>query len=211
MSKVFITRRIPEPAESLLKGKGFSVSVSFQDRVLTKDEIIAGAKGCDALLPLLTDRVDGSAMDAIGSQLKIVANYAVGTDNIDLAAAKTRSIAVTNTPGVLTEAVAEHAFALLMAAARRIPESDAFTRAGNYEGWAPMLFLGTEVHGKTLGIVGLGRIGSALAKKAVKGFDMRVVYYDVKPNADFEKEFNAVYKTVPELLAEADFGCVHVP
>ncbi|MDO8558409.1 MAG: D-glycerate dehydrogenase [bacterium] len=211
MAKVFITRGIPEPALSLLKEKGFDVSVNPYDRVLTKEEILESAKGCDGLISLLTDKINAEVMDSIGVQLKIIANYAVGFDNIDIAAAKERHIAVTNTPGVLTEAVAEHAFALLMAIARRIPESDAFTRAGKYIGWAPMLLLGSEVHGKTLGIVGLGRIGSALAQKAVKGFGMKVLYHDVKPNSEFEKEFSAQYRALPELLREADFVSIHVP
>jgi len=212
MSKVFITRRIPEPAESLLKGKGFSVSVSFQDRVLTKDEIIAGAKGCDALLPLLTDRVDGSAMDAIGSQLKIVANYAVGTDNIDLAAAKTRSIAVTNTPGVLTDTVAEFALSLIISVAKRIPEADRFTRAGKYEGWAPELFLGSDLKGKTLGILGAGRIGYEVAMRAHHGFGMHIIYNDIKRGEELEKHTKAVFKeTTEDVLREADVVSIHVP
>ncbi len=211
MPKVFITREIPEPALSLLKEKGFNVSVNPHDRVLTKEEILEGAKGCEGLLPLLTDKIDAEVMDGIGAQLKVIANYAVGFDNINVEEARKRGIAVTNTPGVLTEAVAEHAFALLMAIARRVPESDAFTRAGKYIGWAPMLLLGSEVHGKTLGIVGLGRIGSALAKKAVKGFDMKVLYQDVKPSEDFEKEFGAEYRALPELLQRADFVSIHVP
>lgn len=211
MPKVFVTRRIPEPAETLLNERHYAVTINPYDRVLTARELGESVVGADAILSLLTDRVDGTLMDAAGAQLKVIANYAVGYDNIDLAAAKTRGIAVTNTPGVLTEAVAEHAFALLMACARRIPESDAFTRAGSYTGWAPMLLMGSEVHEKVLGIVGLGRIGSALAKKAVQGFDMKVLYHDVKPNAEFETSFGAGYRELPALLREADFVSIHVP
>ena len=211
MPKIFIDHPIPDPAVPLLKEKGFEVSMGPVDCNFSRSELLGAVKGIDALLALLTDKVDGEVMDAAGPSLKIIANYAVGVDNIDLAAARTRGITVTNTPGVLTQAVAEHAFALLMAIARRIPEADRFTREGRFQGWRPMLLLGTEVHHKTIGILGLGRIGSALAKKAARGFDMRVVYYDVKPNAEFEKEFNAAYKSLPQLLAEADFVSIHVP
>ncbi|MDP3963099.1 MAG: D-glycerate dehydrogenase [bacterium] len=211
MPKVYVTRRVPEPAASMLAAKNFTVATNPDDRVLSRQELLKAAVGADALLALLTDKIDGEVMDAAGPQLKIVANYAVGYDNIDLAAAKDRGIIVTNTPGVLTEAVAEHAFALLMAIARRVPESDAFMRAGGYVGWAPMLLLGTEVHDKVLGIVGLGRIGSSLAQKAVKGFGMRVVYYDVKPSEEFERAFGARYCGLSELLKESDFVSIHVP
>ncbi|MEK7090583.1 MAG: D-glycerate dehydrogenase, partial [Patescibacteria group bacterium] len=150
--------------------------------------------------------------DAAGPQCKIFANYAVGYDNVDIKAAADRNILITNTPGVLTNTVAEHAFALMLGLAHRICESDRFTRAGKYVGWAPMLLLGNDLSGKTIGIVGLGRIGSRVAHHAVSGFDAKVIYHDVKRNEDFEKEFGASYKEqIDDLLREADFVSIHVP
>lgn len=209
--KVFITRQIPEAGPKLLQEAGHEVIVASQDAVISRDALLSGVKGADALLPLLTDKIDAEVMDAAGKQLKIIANYAVGFDNIDVQAAQERGIVVTNTPEVLSETVAEHAFALMLALARRIPESDRFTRAGKYIGWAPMLLLGRDLSHKTLGVVGLGRIGSLVAKHAVRGFDMKALYYDVKPNADFEKEFSATFVSLDELLAQADFVSIHVP
>ncbi|NIT03512.1 D-glycerate dehydrogenase, partial [Candidatus Saccharibacteria bacterium] len=137
---------------------------------------------------------------------------AVGYDNIDVPAATKRGIMVTNTPGVLTEAVAEHTFALLLAIARRIVESDQFTRAGKYKGWEPMLLLGTELEGKTLGVVGLGRIGARVAQMAARGMGMKVIYYDIKRNPSFERELEVrFYKNLSSLLGEADFVSLHVP
>lgn len=209
--KVFVTRQIPEVGIELLREKGYDVEVSSESRVLTKAEIIEKATGVDALLSLLTDEIDAEVMNSLGDNLKVVSNYAVGYDNINLDAAKERSVAVTNTPGVLTESVAEHTFALLLSLARRIPESDRYTRAGKYKGWAPMLFLGTDVFDKTLGIVGLGRIGAAVAKRAVDGFGMNVVYSDPNQNQDFEKQFNASHLELDDLLQQSDFVSIHVP
>ncbi|MCR4323190.1 MAG: D-glycerate dehydrogenase, partial [Candidatus Azambacteria bacterium] len=202
--KIFVTRRIPERGIELLKGKGYTVEVSEKDGVLTKDELVARlTQGTyDAVLCLLTDKIDEDVLASAGSQCKIFANYAVGFDNIDLEAAKRHAMIVTNTPGVLTETVAEHAFALMLALAHRIPESDSFTKAGKYTGWAPMLLLGTDLTNKTLGIVGLGRIGSLVAHHAVKGFGMKVIYHDPKPNADFEKEYGAKFADLETLLKE---------
>ena len=213
MSSIYITRKIPDSGPVLLREKGYEVDVSPKDGVLTKEELVAAleAKPYDAVLCLLTDKIDGEIFDAAPAA-KIFANYAVGFDNIDIGEAKKRGVFVTNTPDVLTNTVAEHTFALLLAAAHRIAEGDAFTRAGRYEGWAPELLLGTDVSRKTLGILGLGRIGSRVAEHAVKGFGMSVLYYDVKRNEDFEKEYGAVFKEHPEeVLREADFVSVHVP
>lgn len=209
MPSVFVSRRIPEAGLKLLEGK-FNVAVSKFDRVLTKKELIKGVKGKDALLCLLTDKVDAEVMDS-SKNLKIIANYAVGIDNIDVMEATKRKIMVTNTPGVLTETVAEHAFALMLAIARRIVESDKFIRHGKYKAWAPMLLLGADLKGKTLGIIGLGRIGTAVAQRAVKGMGMNVIYYDMQRNESFEKEFNAKYASTDEILRNADFISIHVP
>jgi len=211
MPKVFITRQIPEAGINLLTAKGFEVEVASQDGAIDRAELLKSVKGVDAILSLLTDKVDGELLDAAGSQLKIVANYAVGYDNIDLAAAKERGVLISNTPEVLSETVAEHTFALLLAIAHRVVESDTFMRGGKYKGWGPMMLLGRDMSHKTLGVVGLGRIGSLVVKHAVKGFDMQVLYYDVKPNPAFEAEYGAKYVQLPELLSNADFVSIHVP
>lgn len=209
--RVFVTHQIPDSGITLLSDKGYDVEVSDKDGVLSKEELIEKAKGSDALLSLLTDDIDGAILDAIGPQLKVVSNYAVGYDNVDTNACKERNIAVTNTPGVLNESVAEYAFSLILSIAKRIPEADTFTRAGKYEGWAPMLLLGTDVFDKTLGIVGLGRIGAAVAEKAAKGFGMKILYSDPNKNEDFEKQTGAEYRELDALLKESDFVSLHVP
>ncbi len=209
--KVFITRKIPDEGLKLLEGK-VDLEVWEEDRVIPREELLKRVKGVDVLLPLLTDKIDAEVMDAAGSQLKAIANYAVGYDNIDVKAATERKIYVANTPGVLTEAVAEHTFALLLSIARRIPESDRFTRAGKYKGWEPMLLLGSAIEDKTLGIVGLGQIGSRVAEMAVKGMKMKIVYHDLKQDLEFEKKLGAVYKKeLDDLLKESDFVSIHVP
>lgn len=209
--KVFVTRKIPDAGIKLLKQAGFQVSVSQFDGVIPREELLKKVKGVDAILSLLTDKMNAEVMDAAGPRLKVIANYAVGIDNINLDDAAQRNITITNTPGVLTEAVAELAFALMISAARRIPESDKFTRLGKFKGWAPMMILGSELHHKTLGILGLGRIGSAVAERAFFGFKMKIIYYDVKRNEEFEQKFQAEYRGLPGLLRDADFISVHVP
>ena len=209
MAKIFITRKIPESGVKLLKKK-HTVKIYGKDQAIPKNDLLAGVKWCDALLPLLTDKVDGSVMDA-NPNLKVIANYAVGFNNIDVKAATERGIPVTNTPGVLTDAVADHAAALLLGIARRIPESDRFTRAGKYKVWSPMLLLGPELRGKTLGILGSGRIGSAFAERMYKGFGMNIMYYDVKRNPAVEKKFKAKYGSIAQVLKTADFVSIHVP
>ncbi|MEM2583839.1 MAG: D-glycerate dehydrogenase, partial [Candidatus Thermoplasmatota archaeon] len=166
-------------------------------------------KGKDALICLLTDKIDAEVMEN-GKNLKVIANYAVGVDNIDIAEATKRGIFVTNTPGVLTETVADLAFALMMAIARRIVEGDAFMRQKKFKGWAPMLLLGRDIYGKTLGVVGLGRIGKAFAKRAI-GFSMNILYYSRHRDEEFEKETNARFVSLQELLKESDFISLHLP
>lgn len=212
--KVFITRPIPEAGIKILRDKGYEVAINeaAKDRAATAEELITGAKGADAVLAVLTDKITAEVMDAGLPTLKIIANFAVGFDNVDVAAAKQRNIMVTNTPEVLTETVAEHTFALMMAIARRIPEADRFSRAGKFTAWGPELLLGTDLSRKTLGIIGLGRIGSRVALHAVKGFEMKVLYTDPKPNPDFEREFGAVFvANIDELLPQCDFVSLHVP
>lgn len=211
MAKVFITRQIPEIGMNLLKEAGFEVEVSDFDGVLPRPKLLEKVRGMNAILSLLTDKMDGELMDAVGPQLKIIANYAVGYDNIDLKAAAERNIIVTNTPGVLTESVAEHTIALIFAIARRIVESDQFMRDGKYTGWQPMLFLGNDLVGKTLGLVGLGRIGAAVAKRMYDGFEMKIIYYDVRRNTEVEQKYHLQYVDLETLLKEADFVSIHVP
>ncbi len=207
--KVYVTRRLPQPAIDMLEER-FDVEIYPEDRAIPREVLMEKVKGIDALLPLLTDKVDAEVMDAAGENLKIIANYAVGYDNIDVDAATKRKIAVTNTPGVLTETTADMAWALMFAVARRVVEADKFTRAGKFKGWGPMMFLGGDVYGKTLGVVGVGRIGSAVAKRA-KGFNMRVLYTDVVRNEEIEKEVGAKKVELDELLRESDFVTLHVP
>ncbi len=212
--KIFVTRQIPDKGIVMLREKGYEVEVSQKDGVLTKEELIAALSGknYDAVLSLLTDKVDADVMNAAGAQCKIFANYAVGFDNIDLKTAKEKNLMVSNTPEVLTQTVAEHAMSLMLSIAHRIPEADRFTRAGKYVGWGPMLLLGSDVSGKVLGIVGLGRIGMRVAHHAVRGFGMQVLYYDVKRNEEFEAESGALYReSVDDLLAASDFVSVHAP
>ena len=208
--KVFVTREIPKPGLDLLR-KFCDVEVNPHDRVLTKQEIIKGVKGKDALLCLLTDNIDEEII-ASNPNLKVIANYAVGYNNIDVSVATKYSIPVTNTPGVLTDTTADLTFSLLMCAARRLVESDNFMRAGKYKGWGPMLMLGHEITGKTIGIIGLGRIGSAVAKRAVNGFNMKVIYYEHDgPKPEVEKALGVKYADFDELLKQADFITLHVP
>ncbi len=208
-ASVYVTRLIPEENIAELR-KHFDVEVNPDDRALSKEELKVKLKGKNAVVSLLTDIIDGEVLDAAGSQLKIVANYAVGFNNFDLAAATKRGVILTNTPGVLDEATATLTFTLLLAMARRIPEADKFVRDGKWQGWAPMFFIGLDVDKKTLGIAGLGRIGQNVGRKA-KGFDMKIIYTDVRRNEEFEKEVGATYVDKETLLKESDFLTLHVP
>lgn len=204
--KIFVTRLLPKPAMEKLK-ENFEVRFNPHDRVLNKAEIAVGTKWCDVLLCLLTDTIDEEII-RVNPALKGIVNYAVGINNIDLAAATKKKIPVTNTPGVLTNATADLAWSLIFATARRIPESDAFMRAGSFQGWGPMLLLGDDIFGKTLGIVGAGRIGRAVAKRSI-GFEMKVLYTD--KNREIENEVAAEQIELPELLRRSDFISLHVP
>jgi glyoxylate reductase len=208
--RVYVTRRIPQNGIDLMLSESLDVEVRSSEEVPSKAELLEAVKGIDALLCLLTDPVDGEVISA-GESLKVIANYAVGYDNIDVSAATDRGIMVTNTPGVLTETTADMAWALLMSIARRICEANAFTRAGSFKRWEPTLLLGGDVQGKILGIVGLGRIGKAVARRA-SGFDMRVLYHSVpREPPEIEKELGASYVELDELLRESDFVTLHTP
>jgi len=211
MKKVYVTRPIPEPGISLLKEAGYEVEINTEDRVLTADELKSKIVGADAILSLLTDKITPEVLESAGNNLKIVANYAVGFDNIDLEAAATKNVAVTNTPGVLTEAVAEHSLALIMAVARKIVEADKYVRDGKYKQWEPGLLVGEEMFGKTIGIVGMGRIGSYLAKICAAGLEMKVLYQDMMRNDLMEDEFGIQKVELDQLVRESDIISVHTP
>ncbi len=207
--KIFITRRFPGPGIETLKEK-FDVTMNSSNNVLSKWQLKRAVKDVDVIVSLLTDHIDAEIMDAAGDNLKMIANYAVGFDNIDLQAAKERDIVVTNTPGVLTNAVAEHTFALIMAVARRVVEADKFARANKYKQWEPELLLGMQLEGKTLGIVGLGRIGGRVAQIA-QALGMHVIYTDEMRNKELEKMYNVEYHKLETILHEADVVSLHVP
>ncbi len=207
--KVFVTRPIPQPALDKLFAE-FDVTMNEEDRVLTREELLAGVKGMDAVLCLLTDGIDDEVFKAAGDQCKIFANYAVGYNNINTEDATANNTIVTNTPGVLDEATSDLAWTLLFAASRRVVEADAYMRGGKYKGWGPLMYIGQDITGRTLGVVGSGRIGTAFAKKA-KGFEMKVLYTDIKPNPEFEAMTGGTFVDKETLLKESDFVSLHVP
>ncbi|MBN1320175.1 MAG: D-glycerate dehydrogenase [Thermoleophilia bacterium] len=211
--RLFLTRRIPEPGYSLAH-EVFTVTGGEQDQPLARDLLLQGIAGSDALICLLTETVDGPVMDAAGGGLRVISDMAVGFDNVDVAAATARGILVTNTPGVLTEATADLAWALILGAARRVVEGDRLVREGRFERWGPFLLLGRAVAGAALGIVGMGRIGQAVARRAL-GFDMRVLYTRLHgPLPVEELPAGARWehcRDLDQLLSEADIVSLHVP
>lgn len=210
MVKIYVTRRIPEKGLEMLREKFGEIEVNPHDRVLERSELLEKVKGTDAVLCLLTDKIDDEVLEAAGDRCKIFSNYAVGYNNIDVEAAKNRNIMVTNTPGVLTEATANLAITLLLATARRIVEGDKFMRQGKYEGWAPMLFLGKKLEDATLGIIGAGRIGSNIGRKMHNCFNMNLLYSDRTKKEDFEKETGAKQVDLETLCRESDFISINV-
>lgn len=209
--KIFVSRNIPGNSLDKLKNSGNEVAISDFDRPLTATEFLEGAKGVDAVLALLSDKIDGEVIDAIGPQLKIISNYAVGFDNIKVPQLSEKGVVVTNTPSdEVNESVAEHAWALMLALARRIVEADEATRRGAYKGWEPGIFIGVNMVGKTLGIVGMGRIGEMTARRA-RGFSMRVLYNKRTPDPEVEKELGVEFADLDKLYAESDFVSLHVP
>ncbi|NUM54207.1 MAG: D-glycerate dehydrogenase [Candidatus Hydrogenedentes bacterium] len=211
--RIFVARQVPDAGLNLLYDafREDSVDIFPEDRIISREELLAGVKGADAILPILTDKIDGEVLDAAGPQLKIVANFAVGYNNIDVPAATARRIPVTNTPGVLTETTADLTFALILAVARRIGEGERMVRARQWSGWGPMQLLGSDVFGKTLGIFGFGRIGKAVARRA-RAFDMRILYTSRDPvDPELEHEFHTRPVDKATLLAESDFLSVHCP
>jgi len=205
---VLVTRRLPQPAMDRIAER-CDVTLYDGEGAMPRDQLLDQVRGRVGAVTLLTDKVDDEFLDAAGPQLVIVANYAVGFDNIDVPALTRRGVMASNTPDVLTETTSDTAWALMMAAARRIPEGDRFLRTGQSWVWGPMMMLGQDVHGKTLGIVGFGRIGHAMARRA-RGFGMRVIYHDVyRPSPELERELGAEYRELDDLLQEADFITLH--
>lgn len=205
--KIYVTRRIPPSGLEALSDH--EIEVYEQPMPVPRAILAEKIRTADALIPLLSDRVDAELMDQ-ASRLKIIANFAVGYDNIDVDAATKKGIVVTNTPDVLTDATAELAWALLFAAARRMGEGERFTREGRFNGWGPMLLMGQGIRGKTLGVVGTGRIGTRFAL-ASKGFEMNVLYYDESPNEILEAELGAKKVDISYLMHTSDFISIHLP
>ena len=207
-SKIYVTRKIPQPGIDYLAER-YDVEVNPHDRPLTRNELLKNIRGFDGVLCLLTDKIDKEVFDA-APEVKGFANYAVGYDNIDVKAASERKIPVSNTPGVLTDATAEMAWALLFSASRRVIESDSFMRSGKWEGWGPLQFIGGDISGSTLGIVGAGRIGTAMALKSA-GFGMKVLYSDGFENKVLEDKLGAKKVSFDELIEKSDYISIHVP
>lgn len=204
--KVFLTRRIPDEGLSLLDAF-CDITLWDQDAPPTHDEILCNVVGIDGLLCMLSDRIDEAVLEAAGPSLKVVSVMAVGYENVDVVAATKRGILVTHTPGALTETTADLAFALILAAARRIPEAVDYVKKGQWKYWHPMLLLGEDVHGATLGIIGMGRIGQAVARRAL-GFNMRIIYYN---RSHVQVEHAEKCESLLELASQSDFVSIHVP
>ena len=206
--KVYITRRIPESGIKLLQ-ESCDVEIWDSDDVVPRDVFLKAISDKDAVLCLLTDKVDAETMD-VAKNVKIFANMAVGFDNIDVDECTKRGVMASNTPGVLTDTTADFAFTLLMAAARRIREGHEFIQAGKWETWGPLLLMGQDIHHATLGLIGLGRIGTEMARRG-QGFSMRVIYNDVVRREDLEQELGLEYADFDTVLRESDFVSMHVP
>jgi len=207
---VFVTRPLPDPGSNLLVDLGFEVRANEEDRPLTREELMVGLRGADALLCMLSDRIDVEVLDA-APLLRVISNYAVGFDNIDVAAARQRGIEVTTTPGVLTDATADLAWALLLSAARNLGAGERMVRAGEWTGWAPTQLLGEPIRNQTLGIVGMGAIGQAVARRA-QGFGMQIVYFNRNRVApEIESSLGAEFVALGDLLTRSDFISLHAP
>lgn len=212
--KILVTQKVPDPAYPLLEAIG-DVEANMEEGVIWPyEELLRRGPGHAYIYSLLTDNIDAGFLEACAAstpRLNMVANMAVGYNNIDVEAATRLGIAVSNTPGVLSDTTADLAFALLMATARRIPEAERFLRAGKYKGWGPLLFCGAEVHGSTLGLIGAGRIGKIMSQRA-SGFEMKVIYYDVhRLSAEDEEKYHMTHMPMDEVLQMADFVSVHTP
>ena len=206
---VYVTRPIPESSLTRLR-ESCDIEMNPEDRPLTREELLPAVRGRDAVLTMLHDTVNAELLDAALPTCRIFANYAVGYNNMDIPAATERGVFLSNTPDVLTDATADMAWALLFAVARRVVEGDRYTRAGKFKGWAPLFMLGLDIIGKTLGIIGAGRIGQAVAHRA-SGFHMKIIYTAQSRKVDFEGETGARFVDTDTLLRESDFVTLHVP
>ncbi len=207
--KVFITRKIPVIAKDLLEKNGLSVKEFAKDRAITKEELIRNTKNVDGIISLLTDKIDSSIIDNL-KNCKVIANFAVGYNNIDVEYANSKGIIVTNTPDVLTDSTAELTIALILACAKRIPESETFLRDGKFVAWKPQLLLGVELKNKTLGIVGAGRIGREVAKRA-KAFGMKIIYFDRNKREEFQNDTGTKKVSLNKLFSTAEVVSLHLP
>jgi glyoxylate reductase len=208
--KVYVTRQLFDEAIEILRQHAEVEVFEGVDEPAPRSTILSKVREVDGLLCLLTDRIDSEVLEA-GERLMVVSNCAVGYDNIDVEAATRRGIYVTNTPGILTDTTADFTWSLLLAVARRVAEADRYVRSKRWvHPWGPKMFLGSDVYGKTLGIIGLGRIGKAVARRA-KGFDMKVLYYDVQRDRRAEEELGVTYRSLEEVLRESDYITLHVP
>lgn len=207
--RVLITRRVPPPAVELLQSAGCSVESFEQEEPPTRAEILRQVAGVHAMIAMLSERIDAELLDAAGPGLRVVANFAVGIDNVDLAACAARGVRVTNTPGVLTDATADLTWALLLGAARRVVAGDRFVRSGRWSGWSPTQYLGLSLQGATLGLIGAGRIGTAVARRGF-AFGLRIRYVHPRPNAELDAA-GALRCTLAELLPVADVLSLHIP
>ena len=212
--KILVTQKIPEPAYPMLEAIGMVEKNEIEGNIWSYDELLQRGPGHDYIYSLLTDTIDARFLEACAAatpRLKMVANMAVGYNNIDVATATRLGIAVSNTPGVLSDTTADLAFALLMAVARRIPEAERFLRAGKFTGWGPLLFCGAEVSHAKLGLIGVGRIGRLVARRAL-GFDMTILYYNrTRMSQEDECLYHVTYMPLNELLQQSDFVSIHVP
>ncbi len=208
---IAITRPINEFIKPLIESDKYDIRVFKENRPPQKNELIKLVEGVDVIISLLTDKIDGDVINAAGTNLKLVANYAVGFDNIDIKTATNKGIAVTNTPDASSQAVAEHTMALILATAKRIVESDEYFRSGKFKFWDPKLFLGVQLGGKTLGIIGCGRIGNLVAQYCYHGLGMKILYNDICKNHDLERLTHAYQTSLVKLLEMSDIISLHVP
>ena len=209
--KVILTRKLPETIETRMR-ELFDTTLNESDKALSRDELEMAVETTDVLVPTVTDKIDADLIAKAGSQLRLIASFGTGVDHIDLGAAKARGITVTNTPGVLTEDTADVTMALILAVPRRIAEGDALARSGQWQGWSPTGMLGHRINGKRLGIVGMGRIGEAVARRA-RGFGLSVHYHNRKPvHPETEAELEATYwESLEQMLARVDIVSVNCP
>lgn len=207
--RIFVTREIPSIGIKLLKTKGFEVSIYKEDKPIPRKEFLNQIMDCDALIPLLTEKIDKEAIDKM-KNCKVIANYAAGYNNIDVNYAKSKGIVVTNTPDVLTDSTADLTIALVLACARKIIEAEKLARSRKFTGWKPQLLLGMELRNKYFGILGAGRIGTAVANRA-HAFGCKILYFSDIKNAEIEKKFGAKQVTLNSLLRKSDIISIHLP